>query len=105
MSGSQNFINKVFIFFHGIQEDCMRLGESVADKKGTAAFFSVFSYVKHDVCIVVVALTHYHTMPHFGVLNIYSCGKHCEKRRTCLKQGISPFFTKFSALCGTYFLF
>ena len=31
-----------------------------------------------------VVLTHYHTMPHFDALNIYSCEKHCEKRRNCL---------------------
>ena len=30
------------------------------------------------------SLTHYHTMPHFDALKIYSCGKHCEKRRNCL---------------------
>ena len=30
------------------------------------------------------ALTHYHTIPHFDALQIYSCGKHCEKRRNCL---------------------
>ena len=29
-------------------------------------------------------LTHYHTMPHFDALKIYSCGKHCGKRRNCL---------------------
>ena len=23
------------------------------------------------------ALTHYHTMPHFDALKMYSCGKHC----------------------------
>ena len=28
-------------------------------------------------------LNHYHTMPHFYLLKIYSCGKHCEKRRNC----------------------
>ena len=26
-------------------------------------------------------LTHYHTMPPFDTLEIYSFGKHCEKRR------------------------
>ena len=31
-----------------------------------------------------VKLTQYHTIPHFDELNIYSCGKHCEKRRNCL---------------------
>ena len=29
-------------------------------------------------------LTHYHTMPHFEALKIYSCGELCEKRRYCL---------------------
>ena len=29
-------------------------------------------------------LTHYHTMPHIDALKIYSCRKHCEKRRNCL---------------------
>ena len=37
--------------------------------------------------------------------DIHSCGKHCEKRRNCLKQAISPFLTMFSTLCGTYFSF
>ena len=38
-------------------------------------------------------LTSYCTMPHFDTQKIYSCGKHCEKRRNCL----------FSTLYGTYF--
>ena len=29
-------------------------------------------------------LTHYRTVPHSDALKIYSCGKHCEKRRNCL---------------------
>ena len=29
-------------------------------------------------------LTHYHTIPHFDAKTLYSCGKHCEKRRNCL---------------------
>ena len=29
-------------------------------------------------------LTNYHTIVHFEVLKMYSCGKHCEKRRNCL---------------------
>ena len=35
----------------------------------------------------------YHTMPHFDALQIhvYSCGKHCEKRRNCVSKAISPF--------------
>ena len=40
-------------------------------------------------CIVfnvqsIFYLTHYHTMPHFDALKIYSCGKLCKKRRNCL---------------------
>ena len=27
---------------------------------------------------------HYHTMRHFEALKIFSCGKHCDKRRNCL---------------------
>ena len=31
--------------------------------------------------------THYHTMPRFDALKIYSCGRNCEKRRfACNKQ-------------------
>ena len=44
-------------------------------------------------------------MPHFDALNIYSCGKHCEKRKNCLKQAISPFLTMLSALYVTFFPF
>ena len=50
-------------------------------------------------------LTNYHIMLHFDALKIYSCGKHCEKRRNCLQQAISPFLTMFSTLYGTYFSF
>ena len=51
------------------------------------------------------ALTHYHIMPHFDALKIYTCGKHCEKRRNCLKQAISRFLTIFSTLYNTFFFF
>ena len=34
--------------------------------------------------LLKMVLTHYHTMPHFDTLKIYSCGKHCKKRRYCL---------------------
>ena len=52
------------------------------------------------------AITHYHTMPHFDALKIYSYGKHCEKRRNCLLQAISPFSQCFySTLYGTCFSF
>ena len=51
--------------------------------------------------------THYHSMPYFDALKIYmySCRKHCEKRRNCLQHAISPFLTMFSTLYGTYFSF
>ena len=30
------------------------------------------------------SLSQDHTIPHFDALKIFSCGKHCEKRRNCL---------------------
>ena len=58
-------------------------------------------------CITILRLlTHYHTMSHFDALQIYSFGKHCEKRRNCLVQAISPFFSQcFPKLYGTIFFF
>ena len=58
-----------------------------------------------DSSALIYHLTHYHTMPPFDALKTYSCGKHCEKRRNCLEQAISPFLTMFSTLYGTYFPF
>ena len=52
-----------------------------------------------------VGLTHYYTKRHFDVFKIYSCGKHCEKRRNCLLQAISPFLTMFSIVYSAYFPF
>ena len=37
-------------------------------------------------------LTHYHTIPHFDALKIYSCRKHCEKRRNCFLPYMVLFF-------------
>ena len=48
---------------------------------------------------------HYHTMPHFDTLKIYGYGKHCEKRRKCLLQAISPFLIMLPTIYGTYFSF
>ena len=50
-------------------------------------------------------LTNYHTTPHFDALKIYSCGKHCEKRRNCLLQAISSFLTMFSTVYTLIFHF
>ena len=33
---------------------------------------------------IITHLTHSHTMTPFDALTIYSCRKHCEKRRNCL---------------------
>ena len=41
-------------------------------------------------------LTHYHTILHFDALKIYSCRKHCEKKRNCLLPAFSLFLKKFS---------
>ena len=54
---------------------------------------------------VLTLINHYHTIPHFDALMIYSYEQHCEKRRNCLYQAISPFLTMFSTLYGTYFSF
>ena len=54
---------------------------------------------------VSTTVTHYYTMPHSDALKKYSCGKHCEKRRNCLLQAISPSLTMFSTLYGTYIPF
>ena len=56
-------------------------------------------------CTALLFLTQYHTIPHFDALKIYSCGKHCEKRKNCLLQAISPFLTMFSTLYGMIFHF
>ena len=55
--------------------------------------------------IYFVELTHYRTMPHFDALKICSSGKHCDKRRNCMQQAISPFLTMFSTLYVTDFSF
>ena len=44
-------------------------------------------------------------MPHLDALKMYSCGKHCEKRRNCLVQAISPFLSMFFTLYGSSFSF
>ena len=40
---------------------------------------TVFEHILLSEC-----LSHYHTMPHFDALQIYSFGKHLEKRKNCL---------------------
>ena len=56
-------------------------------------------------CRHVKTRAHYSTLLHFNTQKICSCGKHCEKRRYCLLQQISPFLTMFSTLYGTYLSF
>ena len=50
-------------------------------------------------------LNHYYTIPHFDALKIYNCRKHCEKRRNCLSQAISPFLAMFSTCMTLIFHF
>ena len=88
-------------------EICFWMGRKHSGKREKMLAAKVFAKVSFKVlkswdCL----LAHYHTLPHFDTLKIYSCGKHCEKRRNCLLQAISPFLTMFfSTLCGTYFSF
>ena len=56
------------------------------------SFSPVPSMFSKGVFFKVVKSRDYHTMPHFDALEIYSCGKHCEKRRNCLLQAIYSFF-------------
>ena len=61
---------------------------------------------KHGSILFRKCINHYHAVPHFVALRIYSCGKNCEKRRNCLEQAISSFLTIFCilyAVYGTYF--
>ena len=60
--------------------------------------YILFHFGKVENLSFGTGLTHHQTMPHFDALKIYSCGKHCEKRRNCLQQAISPFLTMFSTL-------
>ena len=74
---------------------------------------NAFNLVRSKILSCGNGLIYYHTMPHFGALKMYSCGKYFEKRRNCLKQAIfpfltmlqaiSPFLTMFCTQYGTYF--
>ena len=66
----------------------------------TSLFICIIPVKKHST-----VMTHYHTMPHFDAPKIYSCGKHCKKRRNRLLQAISLYLTMFSTLYGNYFSF
>ena len=59
------------------------------------AFVSIIADILEDADIATIKflvkvsknllyLTHYHTIPHFDALKIYSGRKHCEERRNCL---------------------
>ena len=71
------------------------------------SFSILFEWVEQSYSLLNVAsyLTHFHTMPHFNPLKIYSCRKHCEKKRNCLSQAISLFLSMFSTLYGAHFSF
>ena len=40
-----------------------------------------FVFIYRLINYLPFCLTHYHTIPHSDTLKIYSCGKHCEKKR------------------------
>ena len=42
------------------------------------------NYIRLKERFFLSNVNHYHRMQHFDVLQIYSCRKHCEKRRSCL---------------------
>ena len=42
-------------------------------------------------------------MLHFDALKIYSCEKHCNKKRNRLEQAIYHFLTMFSTVYGNFF--
>ena len=48
------------------------------------SFLSNTNFVVSKILLCCKELIHYLTMPHFDALKIYSCWKHCEKRRNCL---------------------
>ena len=51
-------------------------------KSEVVRYFQLSKILEKDDVLRNV-LTHYHTIPQYA-LKIYSCGKHCEKRRNCL---------------------
>ena len=52
--------------------------------KHRCVYHILVQFLGKELMGVFSTLTHYQTVPHFDALKIYSCGKHCEKRRNCL---------------------
>ena len=57
--------------------DCAKLDPTWIYRKTISYHFSYIEYLNF-------LFTHYHTMMYFDTQKIYSCGKHCEKRKHCL---------------------
>ena len=77
--------------------------QTVQELQQFYSFVLLFSDEMFVLPVLHFCLTHYHTMPHFDALKIYCFGKHCEKRRNCFWQAVSPFLTMFSTLCFFFF--
>ena len=67
-------------------ENTVRKGE-IARYFSHSVFKRLISQGRQKLSLCGNGLTHYLTILHFDTLltkDIYSCGKHCEKRRNCL---------------------
>ena len=77
-------VTSIFSFFHHVFERLLSF--LCSDKSSLNSCFVFYMGLFYNT---------FHTMPHFNALKMYSCRKHCEKRRNCLYQAISPFLTCF----------
>ena len=98
-------VPSIFFFYHSVFFFTLSGREIIILVTFNLSSANALNLVTSEILLFGTGLTHYHTMPHFDALKIYSCGKMCEKWRICLEQAISPFFTMFSNLHGTYLSF
>ena len=64
--------------------------------KTSQVMWSAFISVVQNCFNEHKALTQYHKKPHSDTQKIYSCGKHCEKRRNCFSHNV--FYPAFNSL-------
>ena len=109
-----NWVDKILINVFNVQGCRKMVFFGFRGKKNTKTCNPFFHTVEQNTRVWTLfhisqplwkSLTHYHTIPHFESLKIYSCGKHYEKRKKCLKQAISPFLTIFPTLHFIYYPF
>ena len=77
----ENAGNQHFLFFPQCFQPKSNFSFLVAFTLSSA---NAFNLDRSKILLFGKELTHYHTIPHFDTPKIYSCGKHCEKRRNCL---------------------